>query len=143
MAADEVVQDIYEYVQELSLVKFFGIESRQPLVTDVDGEALAIADGVREMVARFWRNPERSEAFLQRKLWILQMNREQRYSDPRSGLVCMLTSGVEGLVDVTGKVGEVRIEPESGDFTAIGFSVSVAARTSGICIAFVPSHSDT
>ena len=38
MAADEVVQDIYEYVQELSLVKFFGIESRQPLVTDVDGE---------------------------------------------------------------------------------------------------------
>ena len=55
----------------------------------------------------------------------------------------MLTSGVEGLVDVTGKVGEVCIEPESGDFTAIGFSVSVAARTRGICIAFVPSHSDT
>ena len=27
------------------------------------------------------------------------MNREQRYSDPSSGLVCMLTSGVEGLVD--------------------------------------------
>ena len=71
------------------------------------------------------------------------MNREQRYSDPRSGLVCMLTSGAEGLVDVTGKVGEVRIEPESGDFTAIGFSVSVAARTRGLCIAIVPSHSDT
>ena len=49
----------------------------------------------------------------------------------------MLTSGVEGLVDVTGKVGEVCIEQESGDFTAIGFSVSVAARTRGICIAFV------
>ena len=63
------------------------------------------------------------------------------YSDPRGGLVCILTSGVEGLVDVTGKVGEVRIEQESGDFTAIGFSVSVAARTRGI--AFVPSHSDT
>ena len=68
MAADEEVQDIDDYAQELSLVKFFGIESRQPLVTDVDGEALAIADGVREMVARFWRNLERSEAFLQRKL---------------------------------------------------------------------------
>ena len=71
------------------------------------------------------------------------MNREQRYSDPRSGLVGMLTSGIEGLVDVTGKVGEVSIEQESGDFTAIGFSVSVAARTRGICIAFVPSHSDS
>ena len=71
------------------------------------------------------------------------MNREQPYSDPRSGLVCMLTSGVEGLVDVTGKVGEVLVELESGDFTAIGFSVSVAARTRGICIAFVPSHSDS
>ena len=48
MAADEEVQDIDEYVQELSLVKFLGIESRQPLVTDVDGDALAIADGVRK-----------------------------------------------------------------------------------------------
>ena len=114
IAADEEVQDIDELVQELSLVKFLGIESWQPLVTDVDGEILAIADGVREMVARFWRNPERSEAFLQRKLWILQMNREQPYSDPSGGLVCRLTSGVAGLVDVTGKVGEVRIEPESG-----------------------------
>ena len=132
-------------MQELSLVKFLGIESRQPLVTDVDSEALAIADGVREMVARFWRNPERSEAFLQRKLWILQMNREKRYSDPRGVLVCMLTLGVEGLVDVTGKVGGVSIEPESEDFTDIGFtgSVSVAARTRGICFAFVPSHSDS
>ena len=75
----------------------------------------------------------------------LQMNRKQRYSDqsPRRGLVSMLTSGVEGLVDVTGKVGDVSIEPESGDFTAIGFSVSVAARTRGICSAFVPSRSDT
>ena len=115
------------------------------LADDVDGEALAIAVGVHEMAARFWRNPERSEAFFQRKLWILQMNRKQRYSDqsPRSGLVSMLTSGVEGLVDVTGKVGDVSIEPESGDFTAIGFSVSVAARTRGICSAFVPSRSDT
>ena len=42
--------------QEQSLVKFLGIESRQPLVTDVNGEALAIADGVREMVACFWLN---------------------------------------------------------------------------------------
>ena len=100
MAANEEVQDIDELVQELSLVKFLGIESRQPLVTDVNGEALAIADGVREMVALFWRNPERSEAFLQRRLWILQMNREQPYSDPSGGLVCMLTSGVEGLVNL-------------------------------------------
>ena len=73
-------------------------------MTDVDGEALAKADGVREMVALFWRNPERSEAFLQRKLWILQMNREQPYSDPSGGLVCKLTWGVEVLVDVTGTV---------------------------------------
>ena len=34
---------------------------------------------------------------------------------------------------VTGKVGEVRIEQESGDFTAIGFSFSVADRSMGIC----------
>ena len=54
-------------------------------------------------------------AFLQRKLWILQMNREQRYSDPRGGLVCKLTSGVDGHVDVTGKVGEVRIEPDAAE----------------------------
>ena len=73
------------------------------------------------------------------------MNSEQRYSDPRGGLVCMLTSGVEGLVDVSWKVGGVSIEPESEDFTDIGFtgSVSVAARTRGICFAFVPSHSDS
>ena len=51
-----------------ALVKVLGIEPRQPLVTDVDGEALAIADGVREMKARFWRNPERSDAFCQLKL---------------------------------------------------------------------------
>ena len=49
------------------------------------------------------------------------MNSDQSYSDPRGGLVCKLTSGVEELVDVTGTVGEVRIrrimpriEPESG-----------------------------
>ena len=55
-------------MQELALVKVLGIEPLQPLVTDVDAEALAIADGVREMVARFWRNPEWSEEFWQRKL---------------------------------------------------------------------------
>ena len=56
-----------------------------------------------------------------------------------------------GLVDVTGTVGEVHVEQESRDFTAIGRSsnkghlhcLSVAARTRGICIAFVPSHSDS
>ena len=73
------------------------------------------------------------------------MIREQPYSDPRGGLVCKLTSGVEGLVDVTGTVGEVSIEQESGDFTAIGFSILVAARSRGICImiAVIPSHSDS
>ena len=59
MAADEEVQDIDEYVQELSLVKFLGIESRQPLVTDVDGEALAIADGVRESASGGIQNGQR------------------------------------------------------------------------------------
>ena len=53
-------------MQELALVKVLGIkQQRQPLVTDVDGEAIAIADGVREIVARFWQNPEMSEAFCQ------------------------------------------------------------------------------
>ena len=60
MAADEEVQDIVWQVQELALVKVLGIEARQPLVTDVDGQALAIVGGVCEMVAHFWRNPERS-----------------------------------------------------------------------------------
>ena len=76
------------------------------------------------------------------------MNREQPSTDPRGGLVCKLASGVEGLVDVTGTVGEVLIEQESGDFTAIGFSFSVAARSRGICcrvicISVIPNHCDS
>ena len=35
--------------QELALVKVLGIEPWQAVVTDVDGEAFAIADGVLEI----------------------------------------------------------------------------------------------
>ena len=52
------------------------------------------------------------------------MNRDESYIDPRGRLVYKLTSGVAGLVHVTGTVGEVCTEQGSGDFTGIGFRIS-------------------
>ena len=75
---------------------------RQAVVTDVDGEVFAIADGVREIGARFWFNPEWAEAFCHRDQQSLPINRA-RPLDSRAGLVRALSSDVPGLVYDCGK----------------------------------------
>ena len=99
--------------QELEVLKVLGIEAWQAVVTDVDGKASAIADGVREIGAPIWSDPQRADALSQMDQQILLINLAlalDSRSGPTSGLVCALRSCVYGFVHEYWRVVDVCIE---------------------------------